>query len=348
MPGSAPLPLVHLVGSVPYDTAEANFTNVAQQLPNRLERITDGEPGERGIYVYWQSKVFPKEILFNNFSGVPPPDVPENFQLKLEDIKPTEYDDAAIASYSTFRRLREANVIPPGVRFQVSLPTPLNGVCVWVNPKAVAAAEPLYEQRIMSALANILANIPAQDLAIQWDVACEMAHMEHAYGPHRPDFQVFKPYYSPVKEGIVDRLTRLAGPIEKSIPVGFHFCYGDFHHQHFVQPKDSSQLVDLINAVTKSVTKQRPVNWVHLPVPKDFVDDAYFGPLSHLDIEDTTIFLGLVHAHDPEGGEKRIEAAKKALGDKGFGVSTECGLGRTPLEDLDSIFEIFRDVTQQI
>jgi hypothetical protein len=345
MPGSAPLPLVHLVGSVPLDTAESTFTRVLKELPNRLQCIPDGEPAERGNFVFWQSKAFPVDILHFHFY---PPDakIEKDFELKPDDIKPTGYDDAAIASYSTFRRLRDSGVIPSNVRFQVCLPTPLNAVSVWVDPKYAAAAEAQYEQRILSALANIQANIPAEDLAIQWDLAIEMAHMEHAYGPSRPDFQMFKPSYSPVKEGIVERVVRLVEAVDKKVPIGFHLCYGDFEHKHYLEPKDTSLLVDLINSVSAGLSQHRSIGWFHLPVPKDRFDDAYYEPLSRLQIaNDTKIFLGLVHAHDPEGTEKRIAAAKKFLNDKGFGVSTECGLGRTPVEDLDSIFQIFKEVT---
>jgi hypothetical protein len=347
MPGSAPVPLVHLVGSLPLDTAEATFTRISEELPNRLQCMPDGEPTKRGNFVYWQSKAFPVEILYFHFHP-PAAQIDKNFELKPDDIKPTGYDDAAIASYSTFCRLRDAGTIPSGVRFQVSLPTPLNAVSVWVDPKYMEAAEIQYEQRILSALANIQAKIPAEDLAIQWDMAVEMAHMEHAYGPTRPDFQLFQPTYSPVKEGIAERISRLVKAIDEKISVGFHLCYGDFKHKHFLEPKDSSLLVDLMNSVAERLTEHHSIGWFHIPVPKDRVDDAYFEPLNRLKIaNDTTLFLGLVHANDPEGTGKRVAAAKRALGDRGFGVSTECGLGRTPVEDLDSIFQIFKDSTQQ-
>ena len=43
-------------------------------------------------------------------------------QLKKAGIN-TGYDDAAIESYDVFKKLRDEGVIPPGVKFQVGLPS---------------------------------------------------------------------------------------------------------------------------------------------------------------------------------------------------------------------------------
>lgn len=81
-----------------------------------------------------------------------------------------------------------------------------------------------------------------------------------------------------------------------------------------------------------------------MPVPKDRADAAYFDPLKKLDIGDAKLVLGLVHAHDEEGTKKRLKIAQTIYSHP-FDVTTKCGMGRTPLEDIDSIFTICRDVT---
>lgn len=75
--------------------------------------------------------------------------------------------------------------------------------------------------------------------------------------------------------------------------------------------------------------------------------DSYYAPLASLApklaSDKTRLYLGLVHANDLAGTQRRIEAATKVVGD--FGVATECGLGRTPQDEIDSILEIMRDVS---
>lgn len=345
---STTLPLVHLVGSVPLSTTEDVFKRIPVELPGLVKHVPDGETGERGIFIVWQYENFPSEIRDSPY--IPSESKPDpNFALKQEHIKPTGYDKAALASYQTFRKLREQGEIPSNVRFQVCLPTPMNPISCFIAHDHAITAEKLYETRLLEALAVIQETIPSSDLAIQWDMAVEPAHMEHAYGPKRDEFTILKPYYSPVKEGIAARVARLAAAVKKDVPMGFHLCYGDFGHVHYVQPQNLGLLVDLANAMHDAVSVHRTIEWMHMPVPKDRTDDQFFTPLDRLaPSDDTTLFLGLVHAHDEEGTKKRIDAANRALaGKRHFGVGTECGLGRTPVPDLDSIFSIARNVTKR-
>ena len=345
--GPKTLPLVQLIGSVPLSSAEEVFTKASKELPSRVKYLPDGETGERSIYVVWQNEKFPPEVRCSPFMKTDDKRDP-HFQLKEEHVEPTGYDKAALASYNVFRELRNQGKIPPALRFQVGLPTPINPIACFVAPEHALQAEKIYKKRLLEALTAIQEGIPSSDLAIQWDMACEPAHMEHAYGPPRDDFTILKPYYSPVKEGIAARCARLAAAVDKDVPMGYHLCYGDFGHGHYVQPHDLGLLVDLANAISDAVSAHRTVEWVHMPVPKDRTDDAFFSPLSRLAIsDDTTLFLGLVHAHDKEGTEKRVHAASRALSGRRFGVATECGLGRTPVADLDSIFQISRELTAE-
>lgn len=71
---------------------------------------------------------------------------------------------------------------------------------------------------------------------------------------------------------------------------------------------------------------------------------GYFEPLKGLDFGQTELYLGLLHPDGEEATRKRIEAAKQA-GLNNFGVSTECGMGRTPREDIEPIFQTAKDVT---
>ena len=184
--------------------------------------------------------------------------------------------------------------------------------------------------------------ILAQDLAIQFDAAVEFAYLEYERGRIENDF--FQPPFSPVKEGILDRLVKLSSSINQEVPLGFHLCYGDRENQHFVQPENTSLLVEIANGISERVGRQHSVSWINMPVPKDRTDNEYFEPSEDLAIGDAELYLGLIHAHDESGTAKRLEAAQ-SICPLPFGVATECGLGRTRVEDVDSIFEIARDIT---
>lgn len=88
----------------------------------------------------------------------------------------------------------------------------------------------------------------------------------------------------------------------------------------------------------------RSIAYMHMPVPVDRDDEAYFEPLKELVANqgETEIYLGLVHPNDAAGTQRRISAAGKTI--PAFGVATECGMGRTPKEEIDSIMAISADV----
>ena len=60
----------------------------------------------------------------------------------------------------------------------------------------------------------------------------------------------------------------------------FHFCYGDSNHKHVVEPTDMADMVELANRLSAGI--KRPIELIHMPVPRGRADDAYFAPLKAL------------------------------------------------------------------
>ena len=106
----------------------------------------------------------------------------------------------------------------------------------------------------------------------------------------------------------------------------YHFCYGDAGHRHVVEPTDMGDMVELANRLAAGAT--RNIDLVHMPVPRDRSDDAYFEPLKRLKLRpETELCLGLVHYTDGiDGTRKRLATAEKFVRD--FSIGTECGFGR--------------------
>lgn len=198
-----------------------------------------------------------------------------------------------------------------------------------MEPAWRATVELMYEESLLAALGRIQDHIPAGDLAVQWDVAQELAYLEDVAS--RPA------WFTPVKDGIL----RLAAAVDEGVALGFHLCYGDLGHRHFVEPTDTAVLVEVGNAILKGAT--RPVNWIHLPVSKSRADVAYFAPLKQLELGTTELYLGYPHPEDEEGTRERVKAASEIVGT--FGLATECGLGRLSQAELDSILRVAKSVT---
>jgi hypothetical protein len=343
----AQLPLgFHLVGSVPLLSTDEVFHYISRAAVDHVLRIPDGETGTRWNFVMWQQNMLPERTRLSIFTpemgaqlaGTVPEDEIRRMGAEMQNFE-TRYDEAAIESYKIFRKLKDEGIIPQRVRFQVSLPTPLN-VMVSLKPPYRSAVEPLYEAALLRSLARIQAQVPEAELAIQWDLALDMGMIE--------GLPWLKPWFDgPVLDGVVERVVRLANRVAIGVDVGFHLCYGDSGHKHFMEPVSMSAMVDVANAILKNV--ERPVEWFHMPVPKARNDLEYFAPLRGLSMpQETMLYLGLVHANDNDGTVNRIKAAEQAGFNGRFGVATECGLGRTPVAELDSIFQILKDVSDPV
>ncbi|KAK8091453.1 hypothetical protein PG997_001814 [Apiospora hydei] len=345
---------VLMVGSVPGGSPQEVFTRLATALPGRLSAIPDGETGERWNYIGWQLQRFPTVARRNELGGTPLPESGLGSVLSaftLDDIKPTAYDEAALSSYAEFKHLRQRGIIPSNVRFQIGLPSPYSVLAGHIKPEVANAIEPLYEQRFAETIDRIFAEIPTEEVVIQWDLCFEMTALEFELG-RLPDKRHQSYFSSPggVQQGLVDRVARLCERIPKDGKLAFHLCYGDLRHKHFVEPQDTSLLVDLANALLERETIGPRTEWVHLPVPKERTDPGYFAPLVRLRLDapglkPPRLYLGVVHANDEVGTKKRVETAQ-AVVPFPFGVATECGLGRTPPGEVDSILRICKEITQ--
>lgn len=340
-----------LVGSVNYDDAETTMRTAAGILGPQLRRIPDGEVGIRFHWIMFQpdvlgqaegiERVGAERIPFGAGLDARPLRISDGVDAAAIVLPPLGYAAAALASYEVFRRLREEGAIAQGVRFQVSLPTPLAVISSFFSGEDRVAIEPVYTTAIRRELAEILAAIPHDDLAIQWDVASEMGIIERAagYGKVMEAWWPGDPF-----DGLVQRLAALVDAVPAEVEAGVHLCYGDAAEKHFFEPADAANLVRYANAIAAAAG--RPLTWLHLPVPIERDDDAYFAPLDGLAVgESTELYLGLVHREDgAEGARRRIAAA--AAYAPSFGVATECGIGRAPAGSTEGILRTHAEVAE--
>jgi methionine synthase II (cobalamin-independent) len=145
------------------------------------------------------------------------------------------------------------------------------------------------------------------------------------------------------REQLIERMQRLCAAIPGDVEFGLHLCYGDFGAKHFVEPKDAAKMVEFANALAKAIPHK--LAYIHMPVPIERNDDAFYAPFRDLKLGDgTELFLGLVHAKDGVDGTRARLAAAQRYAQK-FGIATECGMARARSEDtVRALLKIHADI----
>ncbi len=337
----------HLNGSLNLSSAEEVFRTVGAIAGDSITKIPDGETGERQG---WIEALVPKLRAApalnegertHGYKSQPIFSIRDGASSDEIEVPELGYAAAARHAYPIFRKLRDAEgAIAPGTRFQVSLPTVTAGCEPFIAPADQEAFEPAYARRLRTEAQEILAAVPSDDLAMQWDVAVEMGIVE----------QMFPSHFEDRFGGVINRLASLSTWVPADVPLGYHLCYGDAQEvtgegegRHWKEPEDMSKLVAVANGVTEKAERQ--LAWFSMPVPIDRDDDPYFEPLGDLHLNSgTRLYLGLVHHQDGvEGTQRRINTAKRHC--DGFGVATECGMGRKPAELVPKLLRIQAEVT---
>lgn len=341
---------VLLVGSVPLGNAEAVIRTAGTILGERLRAVPDGETGPRLQWIIWQTDTFRDHPQFE-LTAKPTGDwradnekwKPSGLFAVREGVKdeeisfgPLGYAQTALDSYKGFLQCRASGEVAPGCRFQVSLPTPYNVIDQLVAASDRLRVEPAFERRMLEEVRILSSAIPHGLLSVQWDVAHEVQNL--AGGRQH--------WWADPERQIIDRLIRLSEAVPADVELGFHLCYGDFAHKHFIEPTDTALMVRLSNALCREIP--RPVDWIHMPVPRGRSDEAYYAPLADLVVKpETRIYLGLIHYSDGLAGARtRMTSARKFL--KDFGVATECGFGRRAADTVIPLLHLHAEVADTV
>ena len=342
---------VLLLGSVALPSAEDVFRAAGSALGDRLRRIPDGETGTaRSLWIQCQTPFFlghpqlesvePDPAAPGGYrqaripsAGIYSPTMRGAYQGRVrlrsgvapEDLRFDNlgYADWALESFETFRRLKQNGDVPAGARFQVSLPSLRVIIGSRVLPPAIPKIAPAYTAGMVREIERMATLIPRDELSIQWDCTEPVQYQDGGDAD---------------KRAIIDQISGYAVWVPEGVELGYHLCYGDWEHRHFVQPRDTGAMVEIANAIAAAVARR--IDWLHLPVPRERKDDAYYAPLSGLKLgPETKLFLGLVHYTDGiEGTRARMAAAGKVVQD--YGIATECGLGRRPPETIIELLKI--------
>ena len=177
--------------------------------------------------------------------------------------------------------LKQEGKIPAHCRFQVDLVPAHSVIWLFLQDDLHRRVDPIFNAALRREIDKLAAAIPHDQLAIQFDVASAVFARLQRNEPSP---------YGRNKDEMLERfgqiLVRLADHVPDDIELLFHFCYGDSNHRHVVEPIDMADMVALANYLGREIS--RPIQLIHMPVPRERSDDAYFEPLTQLKLAPPT------------------------------------------------------------
>jgi len=327
---------IYVVGSVPLPNSESVFTALVDALGPRLTRM----PLDRVF-----AAIPALELSGDEWRVHEQATGGRRFKLKLghtaEEIRIDRlpYTELAIDSYNVFRRLKRAGRIPLGTKFQIDIAPAQSAVRAHVVDGPFQTLEAKYNDAIAREIDRIAAAIPHEELAIQFDLASAvLAALQ------RGDFQDHGRTKDEAASSFVAISAMLGDRVPTNADLLYHFCYGDNNHRHSVEPIDMGDMVDMANRLRRSV--KRRIDLIHMPVPRNRDDNAYFRPLEQLNLAPMTeLALGLVHFTDGlEGTKPRLAVARSYV--REFAIATECGFGRRKPETMPQLLRLHAEAAE--
>src|SRR3954452_6842894 len=197
-------PIVHFVGSIPLPDSETVFRTLSKAVGPHLVRLPDGETGIRKSWIRFLQDVLSGNSAIEFATDVPPfkfvqwdgklvREIPRLRVKPGATIDPATFDTGyaamAIASWQVFDRLQKAGDIPAGVKFQISIPTPVAPTYNNMVPTDRQKLLPPLTQHLLVEVGKIAKALPNDRIAIQWDVCQEVLAWEGYYEPGPVDFR---------------------------------------------------------------------------------------------------------------------------------------------------------------
>ncbi len=333
----------HMVGSLPLDDAETAFRTLGQALGPHLRCLPDGETGRRRRWIS-----FVNDMLKAHPDLEVDPDVPVlefrqwdgRLVYSVERLRvragvdaarlgfATGYAEDAIRNHAVFARLKGEGAVPDGAKYQICMATPLAIAYNFISPNAYDDFIPPYTAHLRAELGRIANALPHGGIAYQWDVCPEVLMWEGYYGLEEDQ-----------RGRILASLGEIGDMVPDGVDLGYHLCYGSPQDEHMVQPADLGVCVAIANGIADSVS--RAIRYIHMPVPRERGDEAFFQPLQDLALgRGTALYLGLVHEGDAVGNAHKLACARRFAAVAG--IAAECGLGRGDPDSLADILEQHR------
>ena len=371
---------VLLVGSIYRElenwSTEEIFTHCAQALGDRASMLPDGEPGDRQWWVtflaYRVMYAHPDmEVVTRPDPGLEyldrdiqkgqteehwlPTSYLDMWRLKVKDcvtqltFPELGYARDAKESYAIFSKLRDGGVIAKETRFQVCLPLTESAMRQYVtNQKDYTLVWDAFDAAMKRELGLLLDAVPAEDLCIQWDAACETCGAAGNESFSDYPGKEWQADGTPI-ERFRDSLASLSPAIPDDVWLGVHLCYGSLGHKFAVELTDMSVSVELANMCARDTGRR--LDFIHMPVSgkPERQTDTFYAPLADLEVDaDTRLYFGMVKYDGGVAGTlERAARVREHVPD--FGIGTACGFARRPnQQDLDTLLRIHAEAADKL
>lgn len=332
----------HLVGAWPGFSGAHAMDTALRRLGPHLLRMTDGETGERSMWVLptmdWLRANPDVELVQDGDYS----DYDHATRYRVRDGR--TFDPANIElgyhrffqrSYRAFRELRERHG-HPDISFQVGCPAPVD-LAVDAFGYETANADHSLARAFAAATLREIGAIRAEagdDVIFQIETVVSMVAVARTPEAHQ----------QAVAGQMAGAMTSMVALAPEGTRFGVHLCLGDFHHRALAEMGSARPLVTLANALGAAWPEGRPLEYVHTPFAAaekpGSLDPAWYEPLADLDLPDDVRFVaGFVHEDLGLDQLREVQALIERNVGHEVDVAATCGLGRreTPNQAWDAM-----------
>jgi hypothetical protein len=339
---------VHLVGAFPGRDPEHAMETALTQLAPHLDRMTDGETGDRHLWVTPAMDTFrvnPDVEMIHDGGWT---DYDDTARWKVKDGVTMNPDNIGVryalafqGSFPAFRVLRE-RFARDDLRFQVGIPAPIDlavycfGEVGFADPQILDACTAATVREIAK-----IAELGGDDVVFQLETVVALVAVAQA--PAEAQAQTA----AQMAETLVDVTRR--SPDGTSF--GTHLCLGDFHHKAYGDMRDVRPLVLLANAIAEAWPAGRTLVYVHAPfaaaAEPPIAEESFYEPLTELSLPDDVRFIaGFLHESLDLPAHRELLARIERLTGRQVDIASACGLGRRSTSE--EAFQAMRDAAELI
>ncbi len=320
----------HLVGAWPGRGPEHAMEQALERLGPHLDRLSDGETGDRHLWVTPAMEKFRAnpdvEIVrdgdWSDYDNVATWRVRDGVKLNPDNIR-LHYALAFENSFPSFKVLRE-RFGRPDLRFQVGLPAPIDlalysfGDAAFADPTILEACTTATVREVDKIFAH-----GGDEVVFQIETVVALVAVAQANDDAQPQ----------VADQMAHTLIDVAARAPEGARFGAHLCLGDFHHKAYGKMRDVRPLVLLANAVAAQWPEGRVLEYVHAPfaaaAEPPIPAESFYEPLSDLALADDTRFVaGFLHESLDTDAHRELLARIERLTGREVDVAAACGLGR--------------------
>ena len=322
----------HLVGAWPGRDPEHAMEAALEELAPYLLRMTDGETGDRHLWVTPSIDSFRAnpdvEMVhdgdWSSYEATARWQVKDGVTMDPDNIR-LRYALAFRGSFPAFQVLRE-RFGRPDLKFQVGIPAPIDqalysfGEVVFQDPSILEACTVAAAREI-----EAVHREGGDDVVFQIETVVALVAVAQA----PPEQQ------AATAEQMAGSILDLVGRAPTGAHFGIHLCLGDFHHKAYGNMNDARPLVLMANALAARWPEGQVLDFVHAPfaaaAEPPIADEAFYEPLSELSLPDDVRFIaGFLHETlDTAAHHELLDRIERLVG-REVDVAAACGLGRRP------------------